>query len=139
MQLDWCIRHSCTPTAIHGAWLKYRSFDRVKTLSIICPPHRKKSVLRRLVKKTNPKCGLTRRYHKSPLHYLKKNGKRDSASLAVYKSGSRLMTRSFSETVKLIYRVRDDGFALRRARLSVSINRRAAGSCAGSARAPRNL
>ncbi|GBP88902.1 RNA-directed DNA polymerase from mobile element jockey [Eumeta japonica] len=36
---------SCTSTAIHEARLKYRSLDRLKTLSIICPPHRKKSVL----------------------------------------------------------------------------------------------
>ncbi|GBP15116.1 hypothetical protein EVAR_11418_1 [Eumeta japonica] len=48
MQLDWSIRHSCTPTVTYEAWLKYRSFNRLKTLSIICPPHRKKSVLRSL-------------------------------------------------------------------------------------------
>ncbi|GBP47646.1 hypothetical protein EVAR_40042_1 [Eumeta japonica] len=44
MQLDWCIRRNCTSTAINEARLKYRSLDRLKKLSIICPPHRKKSV-----------------------------------------------------------------------------------------------
>ncbi|GBP47301.1 hypothetical protein EVAR_38065_1 [Eumeta japonica] len=46
MQPNWYIPFSYTPIVIHEAWLKYRSLDRLKTLSVICPPHRKKSFVR---------------------------------------------------------------------------------------------
>ncbi|GBP35998.1 hypothetical protein EVAR_29124_1 [Eumeta japonica] len=58
IQLDWCNRHSCTSTVMHEAWLKYKSFNCLKTLSIICPPHRKKSVLRSLGRKAIRNAGL---------------------------------------------------------------------------------
>ncbi|GBP68813.1 hypothetical protein EVAR_41551_1 [Eumeta japonica] len=62
--LDWCIRPSCTPTVTHDARLKYRSFDRLQTLSVHHLPTTPQEIRSpKLVKKSNPKCGLTRRFH----------------------------------------------------------------------------
>ncbi|GBP15515.1 hypothetical protein EVAR_9293_1 [Eumeta japonica] len=53
-----CIRRS--KTATYDARAVIKKFDHLKTLSIILPTHRKKSVLRG-DRTRNPRCGLTRR------------------------------------------------------------------------------
>ncbi|GBP92708.1 hypothetical protein EVAR_60794_1 [Eumeta japonica] len=44
LQQNWCIRRSCTATATCEARAAIKTFDHLKTLSIILLTHRKKSV-----------------------------------------------------------------------------------------------
>ncbi|GBP52203.1 hypothetical protein EVAR_87588_1 [Eumeta japonica] len=46
LQQNWCIRRSCTPTTTYEAHAVINKSDHLKTLSIILPKYRKKSVLR---------------------------------------------------------------------------------------------